>query len=629
MRNVAGLLAAAALAGCAGPGVIRIEGSFLGDPGEREWEEFLLLKTPERRLDARFQASQNTTEHTLFLRQDDVKQKWAVELNGQKIGELHPMEHPLGLVLPVPAGSLKAGENLLSIVPPKALDDILVDNMLLRGVPVAEFLKDLTVDVEVLDAATGIGLPCRITVSAREGTLVPLTASGHRVAVRPGVVYTVDGRARLTLPVLDDFGTYTVTATRGFEYGMAREDFLPVAGRSRKVRLELRREVPTPGLVACDTHIHTVQYSGHGDATAEERMITLAGEGIELAIATEHNQHTSYEADAVRAGMRRHFTPVTGNEVTTRKGHFNVFPVTPGGPAPNAREEHWPALMDTIRAAGARIIILNHPRDLHSGFRPFDPANFDPVTGENKRGFEFSFDAVEVINSGALQSDLMQLYRDWFALLNYGYRVAAVGGSDSHDVARYIVGQGRTYVECNDHDPSDIDVGHAVRAIQEGRVHVSLGLLTRLEVRDGKATVTVLGPSWTEADRVEIFVNGKLAAEASFKSMNDVQKFWGTWALPKGLNDVWVVAVASGPGVRHPAWAIPKPYQPTSKKWTPRVLGSSPAVRVDRDGDGKYTSPREYAKAIVERVGKDPERLREALKEYDEAVAAQAASLVR
>ena len=103
-------------------------------------------------------------------------------------------------------------------------------------------------------------------------------------------------------------------------------------GETDRRELTIRREVPTDGYVSCDTHIHTLTYSGHGDSTADERVLTLAGEGIELPIATEHNAQVDYHAAAVRLGVRRYFTPVVGNEVTTAVGHFNVFPVPSGGP---------------------------------------------------------------------------------------------------------------------------------------------------------------------------------------------------------------------------------------------------------------------------------------------------------
>src|SRR5436853_172433 len=83
----------------------------------------------------------------------------------------------------------------------------------------------------------------------------------------------------------------------------------------RPVDLDLRsrREVDTRGYVACDTHIHTLTYSGHGDSTALERVVTLAGEGIELPITTEHNVHTDYRPSMREAGVEGWFTPVIGN----------------------------------------------------------------------------------------------------------------------------------------------------------------------------------------------------------------------------------------------------------------------------------------------------------------------------
>ena len=45
---------------------------------------------------------------------------------------------------------------------------------------------------------------------------------------------------------------------------------------------------------------------------------------------------------------------------------------------------------------------------------------------------------MEVINSGATQNDPMQLYRDWFGMLNRGHMLTPIGASDSHTVLTYI-----------------------------------------------------------------------------------------------------------------------------------------------------------------------------------------------
>jgi len=90
---------------------------------------------------------------------------------------------------------------------------------------------------------------------------------------------------------------------------------------------------------------------------------------------------------------------------------------------------------------------------------------------------------------------------------------------------------------------------------------------------------------------------------------------------------VHLVAIASGPPVSGPFWAIPKPYQPSSRVWEPRVLGATNPIWLDGDGDGKFTAARTYAKEILQRTGADPKKLMLELAKYDEAVAAQAASL--
>src|SRR5205823_13622527 len=109
-------------------------------------------------------------------------------------------------------------------------------------------------------------------------------------------------------------------------------------------------------------------------ATMQERMVTLAGEGIELAIATDHNRQIDYETAAVKHGVRKYFTPVVGNEVTTPVGHFNIFPVPAGEEIPDFKLKDWAGIFDSIhQRRPARVVILNHPRDIHSGFRPFGP----------------------------------------------------------------------------------------------------------------------------------------------------------------------------------------------------------------------------------------------------------------
>jgi hypothetical protein len=97
---------------------------------------------------------------------------------------------------------------------------------------------------------------------------------------------------------------------------------------------------------------------------------------------------------------------------------------------------------------------------------------------------DLSFDLIEALNSGAQQTDYMLVLRDWFALLNRGHRMTAVGASDSHDVSRFIVGQARTYIQVTDANPAGIDIATACEALKAGRANVSMGLLPEIRVEE-------------------------------------------------------------------------------------------------------------------------------------------------
>ncbi|CAN5687546.1 hypothetical protein BH11VER1_BH11VER1_33610 [soil metagenome] len=614
----------------------------LGKPGQWEWDLFKDRAVDAERLEIKFQAKPNATEHTLRLWQRDVKLTWPVLLNGRKLGTLVTAETAMESLLAIPPGALREGENVLTIEAPPGLDDIEVGPVSIAPKPIREILSGASIEVTVTDAQTGEGMPCRLTLTRPDGTLQPLRAEpAGELAVRVGVVYTRDGKATLSLPP----GDYLLHAGRGLEWSVERVAVPLSAGGTKQVALKLRREVPTEGWVAADSHIHTLTYSGHGDATIAERMLTIAAEGIELAIATDHNHHTDYAPIAVSTGVADRFTPVMGNEVTTEHGHFNAFPIEPGARVVDHHELDWSKLLPEIRATpGVKVITLNHPRDLHGGFIPFGNLQFNEKTGKHRDAAVLpTINAIEVITSGALQSDLHLLYRDWFALLNHGHRISAIASSDSHDVNRFILGQGRTYVAvANDADPAQFDLDEVWRSYQEGRLLVSLGLLTQLKVNDRygvgdlatgltdsiKVEATILGPAWTQADHIELYANGILIREQDIKDDHRAgEKARITWQIPKPKHDVHLVVIATGPGLSEPFWEIPRPYQPASKTLTARVIGSTNPIWIDADGDGKFQSAFDYAQTLIKQHGSNREALREALKNFDEAVATQVGGL--
>jgi hypothetical protein len=606
----------------------------------REWLVFPIA-VKEKRLDVYFASQKNRSDQTLALCQYDVKQNWQVLINDRNIGSLATDEQNMMTYFSIPAGMLVDGQNRLRIQCADATsDDIKIGNIVIDARPLTTVLSQATVEIEVREANSGNLLPSRITIVNTSGILQPVKSEASKhLAIRPGVVYTGNGKAILHFPT----GKYRVYAGRGFEYGIDSIELELNTGDHIRKRLQIKREVSTEGWVSCDTHIHTLTHSGHGDATLEERAITIAGEGIELPVLTEHNLYADLKPAMEATGVVNLFTPIVGDELTTKFGHFNIFKTSIGSPLIDHDVKDWNDVFRNVNEAGSgHAIILNHAGDIHNGFRPFGVERHLSRAGISKDNWKFPANAMEVMNSGSQQTNIMNLYQDWFGMLNHGYYLTPVGSSDSHDVSRYIVGQGRTYIQSADANAGDIDVDTAIKNFRDGKVLVSLGLLTKIVVNkkygpgdivpasnNVSIEVEVHGPAWTKADRISLYANGKKIREEKIALANTAGLKWkGTWDIPSLKHDVFLVAIAEGPGYGMPYWPLAKPYQPSSPDWTPKLIGSSGAVWVDADNNGKRNAAYDYAKAVVKLCGGDIHKIVKLLSEHDEAVAIQVAALL-
>ena len=284
------LLIFSSLAYGAEPSSITIQDGMLHlrNAGPREWAEFsetadaeLFEKTFE--VDKEKPEAKESTGWTLRLRQQDIKQQWTVRFNDRVISTLIKDENDIVHFIEVPPASVKQGTNRLTI---STKEDVLVGDIVLYAQSKEELFSQNRIDVHALTFETKQPTPCRLTIVDENGSLFETNAvSNNHMAVRPGVIYTSNGKAEFNLPT----GKYIIYAGRGFEYALSGSSLECKDGTGQSIEVYLKREVPTPGYVACDTHTHTRTHSGHGDSTVEERMITLAGEGIEFPITTDHN----------------------------------------------------------------------------------------------------------------------------------------------------------------------------------------------------------------------------------------------------------------------------------------------------------------------------------------------------
>jgi hypothetical protein len=446
-------------------------------------------------------------------------------------------------------------------------------------------------------------VPARLVVRGVSPTPDPVFGPEHTADGAGNLIYTLDGEGESEIPP----GRYRVTATHGMEYGLSRHEVEVEQGMGATVRASLRREVSTPGWISADFHLHAAP-SPDSSVPLDDRVVSLAAENVEFAVATDHNVITDYAASIARLGAGTRLAAARGVEVTTWNppvGHFNSWPQPAGAEAPPYAHLTPAELFAHLRAQLPDAVIqVNHPRMTHMiGY--FNVAGLDTSTGVAKSaGYSPDFDAIEVVNGMELsdQERIDGNLADWFALLNLGLRYAPTGNSDSHRLSHQVVGYPRTFVRVPDDRPEAIAPEQVAAAVRAGRTMVTTGPFIRLAAGGGGpgdlvraeggaigVKVEVDAADWIDVRKVEVFVNGVQTAEATASSAPGVVRR-ATLSLKLVLpRDAWIAVVARGDK------ALTEVLPGTAA----RPLAFTSPVFVDVDGDGVFSGSAAAAPSSV------------------------------
>jgi hypothetical protein len=307
--------------------------------------------------------------------------------------------------------------------------------------------------------AAGDGMPCKLTFEGRGGTATPRFGVGSAAGPAGHQVTTAGPAVPLRLAP----GSYRVTASRGPEYSLDEIDVDVRPGeRGRRLWLSPARVVDTSGYVGCDFHQHTLLGADASVAT-RDRVISNVAEGVEVAVASEHNLVADLEPLVRELGLERELVAIAGDEITSDAsrrpwGHANAWPmrldpVATRGGAPSVRDRTPGDVFEELRrAAGATgrdfVLQVNHPRSGKTGY--FDLLGFDAGRAEGTvAGYDGAFDALEVWNGRNVEARARVL-DDFRALLRAGRPVTATADTDTHGVVRQEAGYPRTYVRVDD-----------------------------------------------------------------------------------------------------------------------------------------------------------------------------------
>jgi len=228
---------------------------------------------------------------------------------------------------------------------------------------------------------------------------------------------------------------------------------------------------PTPGWYSGDFHAHTNFSDG---AYSPDELVALASaEGLEFLSITDHNVVDAFEALAESVSL----PVIRGIEITLKIGHFNAFDVAswPDWLAEMLPGETWQQrvqdcqdsnrMMELCKAEGW-LISINHPL-----LTPWEWRDADTLLGH--------LDALEIWNDPTWPDNSWAnpaAVDYWTRLLNAGYRITAIGGTDYHyptkqsDPHKPRLSLPRTYVYTE-----NLSAAAILDAVRQQRAIVSMG----------------------------------------------------------------------------------------------------------------------------------------------------------
>jgi len=168
-------------------------------------------------------------------------------------------------------------------------------------------------------------------------------------------------------------GRYAVVASHGPEWSIAEKEITVASGQSIPLSLMLEHEVDTTGWISGDFHLHA-EASFDSGMVFEERIRRILIEGVDLAVATDHDIIADYGPALRNLGAQNRLTTGIGVELSTLElGHFIAFPlafdqsIIPDHGAPDWTCLDGPRIMsllsDMIADPKGGVRIMAHPRD--------------------------------------------------------------------------------------------------------------------------------------------------------------------------------------------------------------------------------------------------------------------------
>jgi hypothetical protein len=352
--------------------------------------------------------------------------------------------------------TLAAAPLPVSEAPP--LPDVVIDGTLrdadrgsYRELPfeVPPGVTKLTIDVDGADPAKGTYLVL--------GVYDPQRERGWGGAIKPHITIAETFATGSYLPGPLPAGKWKLSVAVAFMRPGTVSPYKVTVHFDRGAAAQALSATPVkagPGWYRGDFHTHT----GHSDALCRSEpnrkpvpcpvYFTLKAahdHKLDFVTVTDHNVRSHVAELATIAPFFDDLLTIPGREMTTQYGHFNLLGVTdfveyrlggPGGPGvPDIN-----AMFDAARASGA-IVSINHP-EIPTGENCLGCGWSAPATDYAKVGtIEVANGGIAADHGGAFDDGADSGTAWWEKLLDKGFHLTGIGGSDNHDA---IDGHGAT-----------------------------------------------------------------------------------------------------------------------------------------------------------------------------------------
>ncbi|WP_437276638.1 CehA/McbA family metallohydrolase [Sorangium sp. So ce375] len=277
-------------------------------------------------------------------------------------------------------------------------------------------------------------------------------------------------------------GRVRVVASRGPEYALAEATVDIADGGRSRLDLTLERVVDTSGYIACDLRQHTAKSADAGVPSAL-RLLWSAAEGVECAVASEHNLASDLQRDVAALRLEARLRMLPGVELTSGRsgagiGSLSVFPLGSEADAPREGALRWVGetaseILREVRALpGERVVQVSRQHGggspLHGSGAPQVAPDQGPSPLAQIVGDGAGADAVEVWTGRDAAARDRALEELW-ALLRASRPVTPTATSDSHGLHGAEAGTPRTYIAVADDDPGRLDVAELVAGLRHRR----------------------------------------------------------------------------------------------------------------------------------------------------------------